>query len=123
MVVEYLLECLVVLPSGGMEAVHVGVIDDSWMELEGVQQVVGELNDGAEKGCTVEVMLSLKWAADVSNVHVYGGRVWLMGEVGWFWVVLWVPYACLSDYRGYCGLDVPYYAPFDDDHVAFDGAL
>ena len=30
-VVEYLLECLVVLPSGWMEAVHVGVIDDSCM--------------------------------------------------------------------------------------------
>ena len=81
-VVEYLLECLVVLPSGWMEAVHVGVIDDSCMELERVQQVVGELYDGAEKGCTVLVMLNLKWAADVPNVHVYGGRVWLMGKVG-----------------------------------------
>ena len=29
----------------------------------------------------------------------------------------------LSDYRGYCGLDVPYDAPFDDDHVVLDGTL
>ena len=82
MVVEYLLEGLVVPPCGRMIAVHVGVSDGSCMELEGVQQVVGELYDGAEKGCTVEVMLNLKWAADVPNVHVYGGRVRLVGKVG-----------------------------------------
>ena len=63
MVSEYLLEGLIVPPCGRMIAVHVGVTDGSCMKLEGVQQVVGELNDGAEKGCTVEIMLSLKWAA------------------------------------------------------------
>ena len=82
MVAEYLLKDLSVPPCGRMVAVHVGVIDGSCMELERVQQVMGELYDGAEKGCTVEVMLNMKWAADVSNVHVYGGRVRLVGEVG-----------------------------------------
>ena len=43
---------------------------------------MGELNDGAEKGCTVEIMLSLEWAADVPNVRVDGGRMWLVGEIG-----------------------------------------
>ena len=33
------------------------------------------------------------------------------------------PYAGLNDDRGYCGLDVPNDAPFDDDHVVFEGAL
>ena len=82
MVAEYLLEGLIVPPCCRVVAVHVGVIDGSCMELEGVRQVVGELYDGAEKGCTVEVMLNLKWAADVPNVHVDGGLVRLVGEVG-----------------------------------------
>ena len=82
MVAEYLLKRLSVPPCCRMVAVHVGVIDGSCMELERVQQVMGELYDGAEKGCTVLVMLNLKWAADVPNVHVDGGLVRLVGEVG-----------------------------------------
>ena len=52
------------------------------MKLERVQLIVGELYDGAEKGCTVLVMLDLKWAADIPNVHVDGGLVRFVGEVG-----------------------------------------
>ena len=50
MVAEYLLEGLSVPPCCRMVAVHIRVIDGSCMELERVQQVVGDLYDSSCAG-------------------------------------------------------------------------
>jgi hypothetical protein len=76
-------------------AVHVWIVDDGCVELEGVKLVMCHLDDGAAEGCTVTVMLLLQWAADITNVHVDGRSVGVLWEIGCFWVIPWVPYAGL----------------------------
>jgi hypothetical protein len=70
MITGYLLKALGKHPCCLVVAVHVWVIDGDCIKVERVELVLGELYDGSEEKCTVAVMLLLKEAAEVTNLHV-----------------------------------------------------
>ena len=78
-----------------MVAVHVWVVDGVCVKVQGVELIMCKLDNAAEEGCTVEVMLYLERTTEITYVQVDSGCVGVVGEVDRFWVVPWVPQAGL----------------------------